>query len=474
MRTVWGRLFSSWTDSTRRKCGPGTMWKEHTAQAPRAVTSTAHDLWSPDSTGGVTRCRCCRRGMEGRRCRTHSTSVWRLTSQTDRTASCVKRRVLAGRPTSTTADSATEKGDAPAAASAPPPRLGVVPTALHTMPLHTSSTRNKRCPAGTEHYKTKPLPYSPTWKSSRRCTDRRQGTEPTAHPIHRELKRLNGQYRQPPSTGSPVWTRDQSPSSASDLKTAATATPGRPLHRHLETAPVPPPLPAPIRSNDVQPQPHPCPGALLPDRKDLSGECAQPPDRFTRDDEAPTTPSVEPLDTQDTDDAFAGEGVYPQDAAGDHVMVSADSATPSTARDASGDDRAPWSSNSPLCPTAHRQAGKQRGVTVWPPYRRSHGPADVLCRSCWCLGQRPDLCQAIDRPLGSSRSHREPTLLSPPPPPPTPPRKSRRMIILLNCKPHARLEARPNKLASRTAFFRVDSNLSEKRAGRTKNWFNDS
>ena len=48
--------------------------------------------------------------------------------------------------------------------------------------------------------------------------------------------------------------------------------------------------------------------------------------------------------------------------------------------------------------------------------------------------------------------------------PPVPPRKSRRMIILLNCracrsktrlscKPHARLEARPNKLASRTAFF---------------------
>ena len=106
----------------------------------------------------------------------------------------------------------------------------------------------------------------------------------------------------------------------------------------------------------------------------------------------------------------------------------------------------------PLCPIAHRQAGKHRGVTVWPPCRRNHGPADVLCRSCWCLGQRPDLCQAIDRPLGSSRSHRESA------------RKSRRMIILLNCracrsktrlscKPHARLEARPNKLASRTAFF---------------------
>ena len=183
--------------------------------------------------------------MEERRCRTHTTSVWRLTSQTDRTASCVKRRVLA-RPTSTTADSATQKGDPPAAASAPPPRLGVVPTALQTIPLHTSSARNNRCPAGTEHYKTKPLPYSPTWKRSRRCTDRRQGTEPTAHPIHRELKRLNGQYRQPPFTGSPVWTRDQSPSSAADLKTAATATPGRPLHRHLQTAPVPPPpLPAP-------------------------------------------------------------------------------------------------------------------------------------------------------------------------------------------------------------------------------------
>ena len=30
--------------------------------------------------------------MEGRRCRTYSTSVWRLISQTDRTTSCVKRR----------------------------------------------------------------------------------------------------------------------------------------------------------------------------------------------------------------------------------------------------------------------------------------------------------------------------------------------------------------------------------------------
>ena len=148
---------------------------------------------------GVTRYRCCRIGMEERRCRTHSTSVWRLTSQTDRTTSYVKRRVLACRPTFTTADSATEKGDPPAAASAPPARLGVVPTALHTMPLHTPSARNNRCPAGTEHYKTKPLPYSPTWKSSRCCTDRRQGTLPTADPIHRELRRLkrltNDQYR---------------------------------------------------------------------------------------------------------------------------------------------------------------------------------------------------------------------------------------------------------------------------------------
>ncbi len=59
--------------------------------------------------------------------------------------------------------------------------------------------------------------------------------------IHRELKRLNNcQYREghPPQGVLP-------PSSAADLKTAATATPGRPLHRHLEMAPVQPPLPAP-------------------------------------------------------------------------------------------------------------------------------------------------------------------------------------------------------------------------------------
>ena len=70
--------------------------------------------------------------------------------------------------------------------------------ASHDAPPYPSA-RNNRCLAGTEHYKTKPLPYSPTWKSSRCCTDRRQGTEPTADPIHRELRRLkrltNDQYR---------------------------------------------------------------------------------------------------------------------------------------------------------------------------------------------------------------------------------------------------------------------------------------
>ena len=139
---------------------------------------------------------------------------------------------------------------------------------------------------------------------------------------------------------------------------------------------------SPSRSNDVQPPPHPCPGALLPDRRDLSGECAQPPDRFTRDDEAPTTPSVEPLHTQDTDDAFARDGVYPQDAAGDHVMVSADSATPSTARDASGDDRAPWSSNSESLPHyAPQPTGRQENSAASPSGPLTEGTTAQLTSS---------------------------------------------------------------------------------------------
>ena len=86
--------------------------------------------------------------MAGRRCRTYSTSVWRLISQTDRTTSCVKRRVLAGRSTSTTADSATEKGDPPRRSLRFSSKTGSRP---HRAADDTPSARNKRCPAGTEH-----------------------------------------------------------------------------------------------------------------------------------------------------------------------------------------------------------------------------------------------------------------------------------------------------------------------------------
>ena len=142
------------------------MLTEQTAQAPWAVTPNAHDLWSPDFTGRVTRCWYCRRGMEGRtRCRTHSTPAWQPTSQTARTASCVKRSLL-------------QRKIPPAAASAPPARLEVTTTTLQTMLLHIPSARNKRCPAGMEQQKTKLLPYSLTWKNSRRSTDRRQGWSP--------------------------------------------------------------------------------------------------------------------------------------------------------------------------------------------------------------------------------------------------------------------------------------------------------
>lgn len=129
----------------------------------------------------------------------------------------------------------------PAAASAPPARLKVTTTTLQTMFLHIPSARNERYPAGLEQQKTMPLLYSSTWKNSRHSTDRRQGMEPTEDSTYRELN--NGHYSKPSSPGGAVWTRGRSPSSAVDLKTASTATPGRPLRRHLETAPVPQPKP---------------------------------------------------------------------------------------------------------------------------------------------------------------------------------------------------------------------------------------
>ena len=176
--------------------------------------------------------------MEGRRCRTYSTSVWRLISQTDRTTSCVKRRVLAGRSTSTTADSATQKGDSPPPQppllqqdwESSPPRCRRYPQRTkQTVPSRNGALENQATPLFSDMEEF-PLLHRQTTGRSLHHTG-----------IHRELKRLNNcQYREghPPQGVLP-------PSSAADLKTAATATPGRPLHRHLEMAPVQPPLPAP-------------------------------------------------------------------------------------------------------------------------------------------------------------------------------------------------------------------------------------
>ena len=50
----------------------------------------------------------------------------------------------------------------------------------------------------------------------------------------------------------------------------------------------------------------------------------------------------------------------PRDAAVDHVLVSADSANTSTARDVSGDERTPWSSSSESPPNyAPQPTGRQ-------------------------------------------------------------------------------------------------------------------
>ena len=184
--------------------------------------------------------------MEGRRCRTYSTSVWRLISQTDRTTSCVKRRVLAGRSTSTTADSATEKGDPPRRSlrfssktgSRPPQRCRRYPPAHETngaqqersirKPSHSLILRHGRVPAAAQ-------------------TD--DGTEPTSDRDSQgsQATQQLPVQRRPPSTGSPVAKQCRGPEDSShrDTRTTTTQTsrdgPGT-------TAPS-----SPRRSIDVQP-----------------------------------------------------------------------------------------------------------------------------------------------------------------------------------------------------------------------------
>ena len=101
------------------------------------------------------------------------------------------------------------------------------------------------------------------------------------------------------------------------------------------------------------------------------------------------------------------------------------------------------------------------------------------CRSCWYLGQWPDLLPSNWSTRGKQQITLRASLL-------VTPGKSRRITTRLNCrtcrsktrlscKPHARHEARLKKLASRTVFFvcRHGTNVHEKRAGRAKNGLHD-
>ena len=238
---------------------------------------------------------------------------------------------------------------------------------------------------------------------------------------------------------------------------------------------------SPSRSIDVQPPPHPCPGALLPDRRDLSGECAQPPDRFTRDDEALTNPNVEPLDTQDTDDASAGEGVYPHDAAVDHAMVSADSATPSTARDVSGDERTPWSSHSESPPHyAPQPTGRQENTAASMSGPLTEGTTAQLTSSAEAVDAW-DSDQTFAKQLIDPWEAADHIESQPPCSPPDKPQNDNSFELQSMSFEDETIVQTPRQTRSKTkqtrvtdSFFRVDTNLSEKRAGRAKNGLHDS
>ena len=77
------------------------------------------------------------------------------------------------------------------------------------------------------------------------------------------------------------------------------------------------------------------------------------------------------------------KGVYPQDAAVDHAMISADSATPSTARDVSGDERTLWSSNSESPPhyDAPQPTGRQENTAASPSGPLTEGTTAQLTSS---------------------------------------------------------------------------------------------
>ena len=238
---------------------------------------------------------------------------------------------------------------------------------------------------------------------------------------------------------------------------------------------------SPSRSIDVQPPPHPCPGALLPDRREFSGECAQPPDRFTRDDEALTTPTVEPLDTQDTDDASAGEGVYPHDAAVDHAMISADSATPSTARDVSGDERTPWSSNSESPPNyAPQPTGRQENSAASPSGPLTEGAMAQLTSSAEAVDAW-DSDQTFAKQLIDPWEAADHIESQPPCSPPKKPQNDNSFELQSMSFEDETVVQTPRQTRSKTkqtrvtdSFFCVDTNFSQKRAGRAKNGLHDS
>ena len=110
----------------------------------------------------------------------------------------------------------------------------------------------------------------------------------------------------------------------------------------------------------------------------------------------------------------------PRDAAVDHVMVSADSANTSIARDVSCDERTPWSSNSESSPHYVPQPGKEKRLNkTGRQENTAASPSGPLTEA-----QLTSSAEAVTRPLPSNCSTpRKQQITSPPPPPPPPPKK---------------------------------------------------
>ena len=190
---------------------------------------------------------------------------------------------------------------------------------------------------------------------------------------------------------------------------------------------------------------------------------------------------MELLDTQDTDDASAGEGVYPHDAAVDHAMVSADSATPSTARDVSGDERTPWSSNSesPLH-YAPQPTGRQENTAASMSGPLTEGTTAQLTSSAEAVDAW-DSDQTFAKQLVDPWEAADHIESQPPCSPPKKPQNDNSFELQSMSFEDETAVQTPRQTRSKTkqtrvtnSFFRVDTNLSEKRAGRAKNGLQDS